>query len=986
MYDEYGLHYKQYSEKYGSKTALFLMVGSFYELYDVQDKTTGETLYNIKEVTDFLGIQLTPKKDLPASYNTDKSSTKQGLFAGFPDYTLHKHAARLTSTGWTVVVIDQVKDTKSGKVLKRQVSRILSPSTHIEAMSVTETPYMTVLFFTATTATTTATATTTTAPVSFGLATLDLTTGHTMTYQGQAVGHSTCWTADDLCQQLTLFKPKELLLVVQGSVNAEQIQKTLGVTARVKQIQTVGSFSNHSANQEYLRKVYSIKSMLPAYEYLGLTSNSYNHVYALLFLLQQVEEHMPSAAAHFQRNNPWIPEQNLICGNHALTQLQMDAVAHIFSSCTTAMGKRGIYHRLLRPLTDSVTIHKRLEEVEELQETPHQKAILSHLRFIGDLPRLHRKLLLATIQPSEFVTLDQSYKAILALATLLTSPLESHLISYQSLFHTHIDSEKAIRTSQDCSPFVASQYPEVAGLETKIQELLLAFEDHRLQISTAASLSVDVLKLEEREKEPFGIRVSATTLAALKRLNIQNMTFTTLKSGGWIDTPTLRSLNGQLLRRREELVVACRAAHLAACGALSQDASLWTAMEEWITHLDCTVCIARVSKMYGFVKPTVDTTEGSAYVDIAALRHPLVEQTGSRITYVKHDVQLGLDGTNSWLVYGMNASGKSTLMKAVGISVLLAQAGCFVPAKTMTIRPFGAVYTRILNQDNLFAGLSSFAVEMSELRDILRTADGNTLVLGDELCSGTESVSAMSLVAAGIDWLSTKKAKFIFATHLHDLPKLLKPEAIGLKIWHLHVEYDPTTRALVYNRTLMPGNGSTLYGLEVARALDLPSEFLEIAAAHRRTITGSVTQEDAKGSSWNSVITRRSCEVCGSAVTKELEVHHIRPRSGAKNSILEDGTPMNHPSNLVVLCEACHDKEHTEGSVVTELVQTSEGPSRISSTSTERTKRSKWSDDQLATIHRILQEFKSVSTKTLSNMLKQDYSISISAGTLNGLR
>jgi DNA mismatch repair protein MutS len=348
-----------------------------------------------------------------------------------------------------------------------------------------------------------------------------------------------------------------------------------------------------------------------------------------------------------------------------------------------------------------------------------------------------------------------------------------------------------------------------------------------------------------------------------------------------------------------------------------------------------------------------------------------------------------MGGTNSWLVYGMNASGKSTLMKSVGISVLLAQAGCFVPAKSMTIRPFRAVYTRILNQDNLFAGLSSFAVEMSELRDILRTADGNTLVLGDELCSGTESVSAMSLVAAGIEWLSTKKAKFIFATHLHDLPKLLKPEAIGLNIWHLHVEYDPITKMLVYDRTLMPGNGSTLYGLEVARAMDLPTEFLDIAAAHRRAITGTVTQEDAKGSSWNAVITRRSCELCGSAVTKELEVHHIRPRSGAKNSILEDGTPMNHPSNLVVLCEACHDKEHrthTEGSVITELIQTSEGPSRISSISMGHTKRSKWSEEELATIHQVLQKFKSASTKKLSNMLKQDYSISISAATLNGLR
>jgi DNA mismatch repair protein MutS len=104
----------------------------------------------------------------------------------------------------------------------------------------------------------------------------------------------------------------------------------------------------------------------------------------------------------------------------------------------------------------------------------------------------------------------------------------------------------------------------------------------------------------------------------------------------------------------------------------------------------------------------------------------------------------------------MNASGKSTLMKATGLCILLAQAGCFVPAKEMTLSPYQAIYTRILNQDNLFAGLSSFAVEMSELRDILRHANSKTMVLGDELCSGTESTSAQALVASGIQsWYMT---------------------------------------------------------------------------------------------------------------------------------------------------------------------------------------------------------------------------------------
>ena len=972
------------------------MVGSFYELYDIQDKLTGETVNNIKEITDFLGIQLTPKKDLPAVYNP--GNTKQGLFAGFPDYTLHKHAARLTSTGWTVVVIDQVKDVKSGKVQSRQVSRILSPSTHVEAMAATETPYMTVVFVSA--------------QQQFGIATLDLTTGQTMTYRGQAVGHGSVWTADDLCQQIALFSPKELILVVHGSVDPSPFQRMLPPICRIKQIQTLGSFSNHAANQEYLRTVYSIKSLLPPYEYLGLggvaesgsQNQNHNQIYALLFLLQQVEEHMPSAAHKFQRNSPWVPEQTLICGNHAIQQLQMNSVVQLFSSCYTPMGKRDIYHHIIRPLTAAATIEARLNEVTEFQELDPAvaKEVTRHLRFIGDLPRLHRKLRMATLQPAEFVTLDQSYRAVQDLAHLRSHSLESHVETYRALFHQHIDSEKALKASQDISPYNSTQYSAVATIEAAIQTTLAAFEDHRLQLSVAASLSVDVLRLEEREKEPFGIRVSTSTLNALKRLPTlpTGIAFTTLKSGGWVDTPTLRSCNSKLLRLREELSQICRETHLIACDAISTASDLWTSMEEWVSHVDCTGSVARCSQALGFVRPTIDTTQGPAYLDIHSLRHPLVEQTGSRVAYVKHDVRLGLEDCNSWLVYGMNASGKSTLMKATGIAVLLAQAGCFVPAVSMTLRPFTAVYTRILNHDNLFAGLSSFAVEMSELRDILRQANANTLVLGDELCSGTESVSAMSLVAAGIEWLSAKKTKFIFATHLHDLPTLLKPELLGLKIWHLHVEYDPIKQTLVYDRTLMPGSGSTLYGLEVARAMDLPSPFLEAAAAFRRVLTGTVTQEDAKGSSWNSAIKRRACEVCGSGITQELEVHHIRRRADALNSILADGTPMNHPSNLVVLCETCHDKEHGSESVVTELVQTGTGPSRTATvtattvattattvaTSSTSSKKSKWSDEEHATIQQVLDQFKGASTKVLSNRLKQDYGISISAGTLATFR
>jgi DNA mismatch repair protein MutS len=178
----------------------------------------------------------------------------------------------------------------------------------------------------------------------------------------------------------------------------------------------------------------------------------------------------------------------------------------------------------------------------------------------------------------------------------------------------------------------------------------------------------------------------------------------------------------------------------------------------------------------------------------------------------------------------MNASGKSTLMKATGICILLAQAGCFVPAKEMTLVPFRSIYTRILNQDNILAGLSSFAVEMSELRTILRLADDKSLVLGDELCSGTESISAVSIFVAGVQALTRQGCSFIFATHLHEIisyDEITTLHHVGMK--HMSVIYNAEKDCLVYDRKLKDGPGTNMYGLEVCKSLSLPQDFLENA-------------------------------------------------------------------------------------------------------------------------------------------------------------
>ena len=965
MFQEYFEFYKTYTQKYGPRTAIFLMVGAFYELYEVQHVETGETRSNVKEIMDILGCQCSIKKEVEPGYD--------GLVAGFPDYVMHKWAGRLTSIGWTVVVIDQVKDIR-GKVKERKVTRILSPGTHIENATSYDIPYIVTLYFQQTKS----------APT-FGASLLDLTTGTTHSYSGEANGTSDIWTADDIVQLISVFQPKELLIYWNGDTipDITTFHKILGISQIPIHIRpvTLQSFSNELVRSEYLQKIYSITSMLPVKTYLGL--RTYFEELSLVLLLQFVEEHYPSMLQSFHRNHPWIPEERLICGNHALTQLQMtgqNEIVGLFDKSITVMGKRAIRNRLLSPYSDPNEIRKRLREIQEYMVWPND-IVEKQLRFISDLPRLHRKIQCGIITPQEITSLFQSYAAIQVImkrtknTSLEQSFDEDIWLHYLSVFNDHFNEEKALLASNDITVF-SDKYKEISEKEKEIKETLESFKVLKNEIAVAGGVHEDAIRLEEREKEPYGLKCSTVTIVQLKK-NKLDIKISELKSGGWIDCATLQQLNTKLQKLREQLHHFIKIYLIEACVEISE-ANIWCEVEEWISHIDCTQCISRVSKERGFCCPIIET--GISGCNIKSIRHPLVEASSTRVSYVKHDISLGLE-SNGWLVYGMNASGKSTLMKATGICIILAQAGCFVPAKEMYLRPFKAIYTRILNQDNLFAGLSSFAVEMSELRDILRNANEYTLVLGDELCSGTESISAQALVASGIQWLTAKKSKFIFATHLHDIPTIIDTEALGVKVWHLHVEYDPVTHTLVYDRSLRPGNGSTQYGLEVARAMDLPFEFIEQALANRHKIIGSKKQMEAPISHWNKDIIRKECEICKKST--ELEVHHIKPRAEATNGILEDGTSMNDKRNLIVICQTCHDNIHADKIHVGDIKITSNGPKR--DIRVNETK-SKWSEEEHNTIMDTLHKYSSMSLKSLRAYLHSKHDITISERMLSNMR
>jgi len=241
--------------------------------------------------------------------------------------------------------------------------------------------------------------------------------------------------------------------------------------------------------------------------------------------------------------------------------------------------------------------------------------------------------------------------------------------------------------------------------------------------------------------------------------------------------------------------------------------------------------------------------EGNFYEAIA-LRHPIIESNHERGIYVPNDVYLGENNDTSHnhitlnasdgedllgiLLYGINSSGKSSLMKSIGISVVLAQAGFFVPAVELRFGLYEKLFTRIVSKDNLYKGLSTFTIEMMELKNIFNRANARSLILGDEISQGTETESALAIVASAILKLIDLRSTFIFATHLHQLGQI--PQLQNLKeliFLHLGIQYDEAEDTLIYNRVLQLGMGDSLYGLEFARSLHMDRDFLQTAQSIR---------------------------------------------------------------------------------------------------------------------------------------------------------
>jgi DNA mismatch repair protein MutS len=284
-----------------------------------------------------------------------------------------------------------------------------------------------------------------------------------------------------------------------------------------------------------------------------------------------------------------------------------------------------------------------------------------------------------------------------------------------------------------------------------------------------------------------------------------------------------------------------------------------------------------------------------------------------------------LNNINGILLYGINSIGKSSLIKSVGLSVYLAQCGMYVPCSKYNCHLIDKIFTRLPGSDDIMNNQSSFTLEIKDIRDILDNSTKNSIILADEICQSTETMSGISIIATTIKMLTDIKCKFIISSHLNELVSLdniKNNKSINIK--HLSISKD--NGKIIFDRKLKDGPFHSLYGLEICKSLGMSDNFLNYAENIRKKLI-NYNQKDIlpQKTKYNSEMYYNNiCEICNKQNLK-YHIHHIQEQHTANSDNKIGIIHKNDKFNLVTLCEQCHKDVHNNKLLIRGYIQTNNG-------------------------------------------------------------
>lgn len=900
LYDDYIAYCSTYTQKYGKNVAVLMEVGSFFEFYAVENDSIKEGA-NITELCSLLNIQSTRKnKSIPECSRTNP------LMAGFPSYSLPKFIDLLLAEQYTIVLVEQTTPPPNPQ---RAVTQVISPATYlVPSMAVTSTYLMCVYIGKIKT------------PLYvLSVAYMDLSTGETFLFDTERTGDKTCMD-QELARLVSLYAPRELILIGDGCTD---------LTRQSSNVVDLTPFQRPAYQNAILKKVYPQTGLLTPIEYIHLEQRG-DALTTFVYLIQFAYEHNENIITRL-RKPVIVPTQTHLRLTHSSAeQLYLlpkhgvpSSILQLLNTCETAMGRRFFRDCLIHPLCDPLQIEDRYHRSEAVR--PHITAFRTCLKGIKDLERLFRRVVLRLAQPPEIILMVTSLQAVSHLTKLTTDKVVIPLPDIQPLID-HCN-ERWEMTKMDTNAvhfYKMGVHPAMDALAVKVADLHTVFSnvvaeanrvvgDSFFKLETTADRHDYHILITKKRYETYLTKTS--TIFTTQPVSAAN------KSVLKVSFPKMDATQQALHRWTTELQTMVHDQYLLDLDSFHIFADVMQTAVTFVATIDFHVTCAKNAHTFHYCRPTVTTDSQASSLQGKGLRHPLIEVVQTDAPYIANDIQLGNSGM---LLYGINSAGKSSYMKSVGLALIMAQAGMYVSAESFAFSPYDRIFTRIPGGDNLFKGQSTFVAEITELRTILNESTPRSLVIGDELASGTESVSAIAIVGAGIKTLADRGASFIFATHLHEVAQLeLIKRLVNVGIFHISVHYDEARGILIYDRLLKQGCGETLYGLEVCKSLDMPVEFMQLAHSIRKEhLQLSPMVVDTKVSRYSAKVFVDVCSLCHQ---RAEEVHHIQHQAQADKDGFIGGIHKNDAHNLVALCQGCHDRVHNGAVKLDGVKQTSVG-------------------------------------------------------------
>ena len=1029
--DDYLDYQIKYEKEYGINTCVLMQVGYFYEAYAVdnyKEKVNNENLYRLSYI---LNIQLTRK-------NKSNKENNRGnpMMIGVQVSNVDKFVQILLDNNYTTVVIDQVTLPPEPD---REITHIYSPGTDISHISKGETSNLLVIYIE-----TIKNLKTLKNLINIGLSVIDLSVGKSIVYETISKLDDKNYSLDEVYRFIHINSPKEIVIYLNNSdFTKTELSKYFEVDESIIHFKekTDSKYTTISYQKSLLEKVYTNRGLLSVIEYIDMEFKT-QALISFVIALDFAYKHDESIIKKIEPPEFWDKNDYLILTNNSVSQLNIvsnsqkirynkfDSLLSVLDNTSTPLGKRKLKEVLLNPIINREVLEKRYDITDIMQsdkDGEHYFKLFEHyLNRVSDIERLHRKITLKLIQPSDFVGLDISYENIIEMIELCKTvrgnvfksiiPDEDTLKTFYEFIEFYkikFDLDEICKYHLDKitdSFFNKGIYNDIDNIKHEIDLNLDRFKIISKKLSHLTENNSSFVRHDSNEKEGHFIFMTQKRSQLLKKRFV-NTKYSKLiiddkfvidpkelvfkphtKTSVKITSKNIKDISDSIRTNREKIGDIIREKFLDILGYIDNNyMSCLKKISNFVAQIDVYKSSAKTSTMYGYTRPVINFKEES-YINAKSIRHPIIERIQEDIDYVPNDISMGQEDKKGILLFGTNASGKSSLMKAMGLNIIMAQSGFFVSASEFEYCPYKYLFTRINNNDNIFKGESSFAVEMNELRGILKRAGSKSLVLGDELCSGTESISGLSIVSSCVNRLVEKKSSFMFATHLHELCKINKIKELehSIKMYHLKVIYDTENDKLIYDRTLTEGSGNAIYGLEVCKSMDMDREFLELANSIRKEIMGiNDSVLDDKQSKYNANVYIDMCGVCGE---NAQDVHHIKFQSCADSNNMIGHIPKDKKSNLVPLCKPCHVKVHNSDLKIDGYIQTDKGIELqfeyIEKKELENKKRNrkKFTVEQIDVIREFMKKCGKLSQKNICIKLEKENQISISANTLTKIK